>query len=186
MCYRYDGLEVEADRDVVVLGFDLVVATLLEGGDVWLEVVAYEEVAEVHAYAEVEANLEDFGVAVLLFEEVGLDVVTFVGAPLAAGDEVEFEVRTEEGDDLDLGGVGEGELVGCLNGDSDVGVGELALAAGVALAVVCPGDASAEVEEEGDAVGEAYAVHDGDGGTFRADAIGFVVAAFILDFLSIE
>ena len=103
MCYRYDGLEVEADRDVVVLGFDLVVATLLEGGDVGLEVVAYEEVAEVHAYAEVEANLEDFGVAVLLFEEVGLDVVTFVGAPLAAGDEVEFEVRTEEGDDLDLG-----------------------------------------------------------------------------------
>ncbi len=139
-----------------------------------------------YAYAEVKTYLEDFGVAVFLFEEVGLDVVTFVWAPFAAGDEVEFEVRAEEWYDFDFRGVGEGELVCCLDRDSDVGVGELALATGEALAVMSPGDASAEVEEEGNAVGEAYAVHDGDGGTFRVFALGFVAVAFILDFLSVE
>lgn len=105
------NLEVYAYGDVVVDGLGLVVTVLLERREVGLEVVAYVELTEVNTNAEVETKLEDASVTVLLLEQVSLNVITLGGLPLCSCKEVEFEVRTEERNDLHIGRTGKSELI---------------------------------------------------------------------------
>ena len=138
-----------------------------------MEGVANIELIDVDTNTKVETELEDISIALLLFQEVIFFLASAVGHPFVHAHEVELEVGTEEGDDVD-GGAGETEFIGCVDGDAYVHEGEFVFTITNILTCVVPSKIGTKVEEEGNATGDVDAFHETEGCT-----VGFYAIIFI-------
>lgn len=173
MSFEEKDLEVDAYGYVVIDGLGLPATVLLIGREVWLEGVANIELIDVDTNTKVETELEDISIALLLFQEVIFFLASAVGHPFVHAHEVELEVGTEEGDDVD-GGAGETEFIGCVDGDAYVHEGEFVFTITNILTCVVPSKIGTKVEEEGNATGDVDAFHETEGCT-----VGFYAIIFI-------
>lgn len=173
MSFEEKDLEIDAYGYVVIDGLGLPATVLLIGREVWLEGVANIELIDVDTNTKVETELEDISIALLLFQEVIFFLASAVGYIFFHTHEVELEVRTEEGNDVDWG-AGEAEFVGCVDGDAYVHEGVLKIAITNILACVVPSEVGTEVEEEGHAASNVDAFHETEGCT-----VGFYAIIFI-------
>lgn len=173
MSFEEKDLEVDAYGYVVIDGLGLPATVLLIGREVWLEGVANIELIDVDTNTKVETELEDISIALLLFQEVIFFLASAVGHIFFHAHEVELEVGTEEGDDVD-GGAGETEFIGCVDGDAYVHEGEFVFTITNILTCVVPSKIGTKVEEEGNATGDVDAFHETEGCT-----VGFYAIIFI-------
>lgn len=176
LCYEVfwgKDLEVDAYGYVVVDGLGFITTILHIGREVGLEGVANIELVDVDTHTEVETKLEYLGITLLLFQVVGFHLASAVGHIFFHTHEVELEVRTEEGDDVD-GGAGETEFIGCVDGDAYVHEGEFVFTITNILTCVVPSKIGTKVEEEGNATGDVDAFHETEGCT-----VGFYAIIFI-------
>lgn len=173
MSFEEKDLEVDAYGYVVIDGLGFITTILHIGREVGLEGVANIELVDVDTHTEVETKLEYLGITLLLFQVVGFHLASAVGHIFFHTHEVELEVRTEEGNDVDWG-AGETEFIGCVDGDAYVHEGEFVFTITNILTCVVPSKIGTKVEEEGNATGDVDAFHETEGCT-----VGFYAIIFI-------